>query len=110
MNIAVMGDKHTVQTFSLAGVKQYHIVEDFDAPGMIEKGFDGFVADENVSIIFLTDRTARAIDRKLKYHAELKRLYPLIIAIPDVTGESEGEDRVKMLIRRAVGVDIKEEA
>ena len=109
MNIAVMGDKHTVQTFSLAGVKQYHIVENFDSTEKIEEGFDGFVANENISIIFLTERTARAIDTKLKYHAELKQLYPLIIAIPDVSGESEGEDRVKSLIRRAVGVDIKEE-
>jgi len=107
MNIAVMGDKHTVQTFSLAGVKQYHIVRDFNAPKQIEKGFDSFVADENISIIFLTDRTARAIDTKLKYHAEMKRLYPLIIAIPDVSGQSEEEDRVKILIRRAVGLDIK---
>ncbi|MDP6156146.1 MAG: V-type ATP synthase subunit F [Candidatus Thermoplasmatota archaeon] len=110
MNIAVIGDKHTVQTFSLAGVKQNHIVKDFNTPGEIEKGFDGFVADEHISIIFLTERTAKAIDTKLKYHSELKQLYPLIIAIPDVSGESEEEDRVKVLIRRAVGVDIKEEA
>ena len=108
MNVAVMGDKHTVQTFSLAGVKQHHIVEDFNLPDRIEEGFDRFVDDANISIIFITDRTARAIDTRLKYHAELKKLYPLIIAIPDVTGESE-EDRVKILIRRAVGVDIKEE-
>ena len=109
MKVAVMGDRHTVQTFSLAGVKDNYTVDDLDKLGEIEDPFDRFTSDDNISIIFLTERTASAIAQKIKYHAELKSLYPLIITIPDVQGESEDEDRLKKLIRRAVGVDIRED-
>ena len=109
MRIAIMGDKHTVQTFSLAGVKDRQIVKDLDKTKPIEEGFDTLAMNDDISIIFMTDRVAKAIGQKLKYHSELKSLYPLIITIPDISGESEEEDRVKKMIKRAVGVDIKEE-
>lgn len=109
MKVAVMGDRHTVQTFSLAGVKENYTADNLDKLSEMEDEFDRFTSDENISIIFMTERTASAIAQKIRYHAELKSLYPLIITIPDVLGESEGEDRLKKLIRRAVGVDIRED-
>ena len=107
MRIAIMGDLHTVQTFSLAGVKDRYVVADLGKIDPIEDGFDTLASNDDISIIFMTDGVAKAIGQKLKYHSELGSLYPLIITIPDISGESEGEDRVKKLIRRAVGVDIK---
>ncbi len=109
MKVAVIADKHTVQAFSLAGVKDSHVAADLADTGPMEEAFDRFTGNGNFSILFLSEKTARAMAMKLKYFAELKTLYPLIITVPDVHGEEEGEDRIKRLIRRAVGVDIQEE-
>lgn len=109
MRIAVIADRHTVQAFSLAGVKDVHAAEDFTQTAPLENAFDSFTLDGNISVLFLTKKVSQAIREKLKYYSELKSLYPLVITIPDMSGDDPGDDRIKRLIRRAVGVDLQEE-
>ena len=109
MRIAVIADRHTVQAFSLAGVKDVYAAEDLTQTAPMESAFVRFTRDGNISVLFLTEKVSRTITEKLKYYSELKSLYPLVITIPDMSGDDSGDDRIKRLIRRAVGVDLQEE-
>lgn len=102
--IGVIGDKHTVQTFALAGIKDSHIVEDFESVGPVEEAFDRLTGDPDISILFLTHKTTEAISEKLSYYTKMKSLYPILITVPDIFGDGEGKDEIREMIMRAVGV------
>ncbi|MHA1410065.1 MAG: V-type ATP synthase subunit F [Candidatus Odinarchaeia archaeon] len=103
MKIAVVGDEDTVIGFKLAGVSEGIIVEDaYKAETHIRE----LAERKDIGLIIITEKIGAKI-RKLISNI-LKKGIPIIIEIPDKTGPLKaGEDPIKELVKKAVGVDIK---
>ncbi|AFK21934.1 V-type ATP synthase subunit F [Pyrococcus sp. ST04] len=102
MKVVVMGDSDTVVGFKLAGV---HEVYEFDYSELsIERARNKLrelVEREDVGIILITERLAEKI-------GELPEVnLPIILQIPDKFGSIYGEELLKEIVRRAIGVEIK---
>jgi len=84
MEVVVIGEKNTITGFSLAGVKRTYLPED----GM-------------------TERFAEDNRKAIEDHQSSKRVTPIIVEVPDITGPIEREvDPIRELIRRAIGADV----
>ncbi|MCD6512614.1 MAG: V-type ATP synthase subunit F [Thermoplasmata archaeon] len=99
MKIACIGDRETVAIMKLAGASYCEIADN------IEKQFDEMVAREDVGILVINERIAEKIKSRI-YNHRLLNDTPVIVEIPDKMGKS-GEDGIRKLIMRAVGVDVK---
>jgi len=90
MEIALIGDKHTIYGFRLAGIKKTFLIEDSrqeDIRGILKGLFE-----DNTALILITDR---------------KGVMPIILQIPDSGGPSISKaDPMRELIKRTVGFEI----
>ncbi|WP_297501004.1 V-type ATP synthase subunit F [Thermococcus sp.] len=101
MKIAVLGDRDTALGFKLAGV---HEVYAFDETSLdverLKNKLEELIENGDVGIIFITERLAQRI--------ELPDVtIPIILQVPDKSGSRFGEEALREIVRRAIGVELK---
>lgn len=98
--IAVVGDKESIFGFSAIGMDIYPAYEEDEIKSLIPR-----LIEENYAIIYITENVS--IKAK-KYLEKLqKNKIPAIITIPSNTGSlNYGENRIKEMVQKAVGIEI----
>ncbi len=105
MRISVLGDKDTVLGFSLTGIKDlYHVEDSEKARDVLKK----IINEPEIGVIILSEKFAVELRDDIKRMREQKPLYPILIEIPDKKGSIPKEDPIRLLIKRAVGLDVRE--
>lgn len=98
MKIAVLGDRHTVLGFALAGVEGKE-------PGTHPlKILDEFMGREDIGILIITSEIAETLKREISRWKREKH-FPIIVEIQEF-GKDLTSDRIGELLKRAVGMDI----
>jgi V/A-type H+-transporting ATPase subunit F len=101
MKIAVLGDKDTALGFKLAGAHEVYSFE--DTPLEMERlrnKLKELVERGDVGIIFITERFAQRVEIP-------EVTLPIILQVPDKSGSKLGEEAIKEIVRRAIGVELK---
>ena len=106
MEIALIGDKHTVYGFRLAGIKKAFLIEDSrqeDIRGILKGLFS-----DNIGLILITEKIAAEIGGLLEeVNRFTKGIMPIILQIPDSGGPLISKvDPMRELIKRTVGFEI----
>ncbi len=104
MKVSVIGDRDTVTGFALTGIKDLYAVDDREDA---KKALAEMMQDPDIGVILITERYALSLREDIIKWREEKPLYPLIVEIRDKKGPIEREDPIRMLIKRAVGLDMK---
>ncbi|WP_297549960.1 V-type ATP synthase subunit F [Thermococcus sp.] len=101
MKIAVLGDRDTALGFRLAGVHEVYSFE--DTPVEMERlknKLNELIERGDIGIILITERFAQRI--------ELPDVtIPIILQVPDKSGSKFGEEALRQIVRRAIGVELK---
>jgi vacuolar-type H+-ATPase subunit F/Vma7 len=64
------------------------------------------MADQNISIVVIAESAMQKVkDRKLRHAAE-DNILPIVITVPDYREAVLKEDTLRILIKRAIGIDI----
>ena len=99
MRIAVIGDRHTVLGFSLAGVEG-------TVPGdRPEETLKEFMGKEDLGVLIITAGIASELYRDIERYKRQQN-FPIVVEIPE-HGKEISEDSIGKLMKRAVGMDIK---
>ncbi|AEH25239.1 V-type ATP synthase subunit F [Pyrococcus yayanosii] len=101
MKIVVIGDQDTALGFRLAGAHEVYAFD--EAPLSIERArnkLKELIEREDVGIILITERLAEKVGVP-----DVK--FPIILQIPDKFGPVRGEEVLKEIVRRAIGVEIR---
>ncbi|WP_457741322.1 V-type ATP synthase subunit F [Thermococcus sp.] len=101
MKIAVLGDRDTALGFKLAGAHEVYSFD--DNPLEMERlrnKLNELIEKGDVGIILITERFAQRI--------ELPDVtIPIILQVPDKSGSKFGEEALREIVRRAIGVELK---
>ncbi|AIU69417.1 ATP synthase subunit F [Thermococcus eurythermalis] len=101
MKIAVLGDRDTALGFKLAGAHEVYAFE--DTPLEMERlknKLMELIERGDVGIILITERFAQRV--------ELPDVtIPIILQVPDKSGSTFGEEALREIVRRAIGVELK---
>ncbi|WP_297535239.1 V-type ATP synthase subunit F [Thermococcus sp.] len=101
MKIAVLGDRDTALGFKLAGAHEVYSFE--DSPLEMERlrnKLKELVERGDVGIILITEKFAQRV--------ELPDVtIPIILQVPDKSGSRFGEEALREIVRRAIGVELK---
>ncbi|ASA78557.1 MULTISPECIES: V-type ATP synthase subunit F [Thermococcus] len=101
MKIAVLGDKDTALGFRLAGAHEVYSFDDtpLDMERLRNK-LKELVERDDIGIILITERFVGKV--------ELPEVtVPIILQVPDKSGSKLGEEAIKEIVRRAIGVELK---
>jgi len=101
MKVAVLGDKDTALGFRLAGAHEVYTFDDtpLDMERLKNK-LKELIERGDVGIILITERFAQRI--------ELPDVtIPIILQVPDKSGSKFGEEALREIVRRAIGVELK---
>ncbi|NJE76791.1 V-type ATP synthase subunit F [Thermococcus sp. ES12] len=101
MKIAVLGDKDTALGFRLAGAHEVYSFDDtpLDMERLRNK-LKELVERDDIGIILITERFVQKV--------ELPEVtVPIILQVPDKSGSRLGEEAIKEIVRRAIGVELK---
>ncbi|WP_297091131.1 V-type ATP synthase subunit F [Thermococcus sp.] len=101
MKIAVLGDKDTALGFRLAGAHEVYSFDDtpLDMERLRNK-LKELVERDDIGIILITERFVQKV--------ELPEVtLPIILQVPDKSGSKLGEEAIKEIVRRAIGVELK---
>jgi len=106
MEIALIGDRHTVYGFRLAGIRKTFLIEQIrqeDIRGVLNGLFD-----DNIGIILVTEKVAEEIRHILEEVGRFRKgIMPIVVEIPDSGGPlPEKIDPMRELIKRTVGFEI----
>lgn len=106
MEIAVIGDIHTVHGFRLAGIKKAFIADEIKgktAREEIKNLFNG-----GIGILVVTERGYQELKDEVEEADKFKKgIMPIILQIPDAKGPlSDKIDPMRALIKRTVGFEI----
>jgi vacuolar-type H+-ATPase subunit F/Vma7 len=106
MRIAVIGSRTMTMAFRLGGVEDVTEVHDDGAvdAGLTRTRFKELTGDAEVGMIVISENAAGAIRKDIDRFHDQKRMLPLLLELPDTGGETE--DRMALVIRRAVGIDV----
>ena len=106
MEIALIGDRHTVYGFRLAGIRKAFPLEEIREQGINEVLKDLF--GPGIALLLVTERVAEELGDKLKEANRFKKgILPVIVVIPDSNGPMIKKiDPIRQLIRRTVGFEI----
>ncbi|GAB6100908.1 V-type ATP synthase subunit F [Thermococcus atlanticus] len=101
MRIAVMGDTDTALGFKLAGVHEVYSFEEtaLDTERARNK-IKELIERQDIGIIFITERLAQRIEIP-------DVTFPIILQVPDKTGSRFGEEQLREIVRKAIGVELK---
>jgi len=103
--MAIIGDEETVTGFMLAGVKEGHAVRDaFETEKALKKVFN----TPDIVVLFITSDVAKYVRQLISDRRNMGEFYPIVVEIPPKSGKME-EDVIRMIVRRAVGVDMEKE-
>jgi V/A-type H+-transporting ATPase subunit F len=101
MEVVVIGEQNTITGFSLAGVKRTYL------PDEGKENLKDILSEDGLGVLILTERFAEDNRKDIEGHQSSKRVTPIIVEVPDVTGPIEREvDPIRELIRRAIGADV----
>ncbi len=106
MEIALIGDKHTIHGFRLAGIKKTFLIEDIrreDIRGVLKDLFE-----DSIALILITEKIAEEIGSLLEEADRFRKgIMPIILQIPDSGGPLISKiDPMRGLIKRTVGFEI----
>ena len=106
MDIALIGDRHTVYGFRLAGVKKAILVKEVRREEKREILRQLF--DDTTGIILVTEKIAGQIRDMLEEANRFKKgIMPITLEIPDSGGPLISKtDPIRKLIKRTVGFEI----
>jgi vacuolar-type H+-ATPase subunit F/Vma7 len=106
MEIALIGDIHTVHGFRLAGIKKAFLIDEIKGQNTREtiKG----LFDDGIGILLVTERAYKELRSELEEAKRFKKgLMPIILEIPDSDGPlADKIDPMRKLIKRTVGFEI----
>jgi vacuolar-type H+-ATPase subunit F/Vma7 len=106
MEIALIGDKHTMYGFRLAGIRKTYCIEDSkqeDIRGILKGLFE-----DNTALILITESIASEMGGLLREADRLRKgIMPIILQIPDSRGPLVAKvDPMRELIKRTVGFEL----
>jgi len=101
MKYAIIGDEDTVLGFGIVGVLGKVATNQEET----HRAFQELRADEEVSIIIITERLADTI-RPIVDRYLFTESFPLIVEIPDRHGRVPGRPGIKDMVNAAIGVKI----
>lgn len=117
--IAVLGEHYFTLGFKLAGIQDVFQINDKDS--LEQKLIELIDSDVNpqrqnsfnstlpkppgYAIILISEKLGEQMDWKLKKRIS-NLAYPVIVPLPDISGESTETANIKMLIKRALGFDL----
>ena len=106
MEIALIGDRHTIHGFRLAGIRRTFLIDEArkgDMRALLRELYGGEVA-----LMLITERVAEELGGLLDEAARFKRgIMPVVVEIPDSGGPmATRPDPVRALIKKTVGFDI----
>ena len=104
MKVSVIADRDSVMGFALAGIKDLYAVDNREEA---KNALAEVMQNPDMGVVIITERYALYLQEDIRRWREEKPLYPLIVQIQDKKGELEREDPIRILIKRAVGLDIK---
>ena len=99
--ILVLGDAALVMGFQLAGLENAITATELS----FQKELEGVLAKPEFGIIITNENLLTKIDWKMKKKLD-SIAYPVIIPMPDYSGQSKEGDEIKNLIKRALGFDL----
>ncbi len=101
MKIVLMGDRDTALGFKLAGVHEVYSFEETSLENKRAKNkLKELIEREDVGIILITERLAQRIEVP-------DVTFPIILQIPDKFGSIFGEEQLREIVRKAIGVELK---
>ena len=105
MEIALIGDKHTIYGFRLAGIRKTFLIKGISQE--IREILKGLFSD-NICLILITEKIAEEIRDILKDMDRFRKgIMPIILEIPDSGGPLISKvDHMRELIKRTVGFEI----
>lgn len=106
-SIAVIGDEDTVIGFGLAGVKNCVIIKKDTDKIEIINSIKGLIKTKGLGFILISQQVAESVRAELERMKIEKSLYPILIELPDKTGElPDRVDPIRLLIKRAIGMEV----
>jgi vacuolar-type H+-ATPase subunit F/Vma7 len=99
--IIVIGDAPLVMGFQLAGLEDTVTASEETIQAELEKA----LGDKEYGIIITNESLLAKIDWRLKKKLD-SIAYPVVIPMPDYSGQSEEGDEIRNLIKRALGFDL----
>lgn len=104
MKVSVIADRDTVNGFALAGIKDLYAVDNREEA---KTALAEVMENPDMGVVIITERYALYLTEDIRRWREEKPLYPLIVEVQDKKGKVEREDPIRILIKRAVGLDIE---
>ena len=101
MKYAVIGDEDTVLGFGIVGVLGKVATNEAET----RHAFQELRADEEVSIIIITERLADLI-RPIVDRYLFTESFPLIVEVPDRHGRQPNRPGIKEMVNAAIGIKI----
>ncbi len=103
MRMGIIGDEETVTGFMLAGIKEAYVARDrFETEKVLKKIFN----TPDVVVLFITSDLAKEVREIIDSRRKMGEFYPIVVEIPPKSGKME-EDVIRMIVKRAVGVDME---
>lgn len=99
--IAVLGESHFTLGFMLGGIQDVFTIKGNEGEAKLVELIDS----KSYSVIYISEKLTGQMDWRLKKKID-NLAYPVIVPLPDITGESSEADNIKALIKRALGFDI----
>jgi len=101
MKVVVLGDRDTALGFKLAGAHEVYTFEDTAVEmERLRNKLRELVERDDVGVVLVTERFAQRV--------ELPDVaFPIILQVPDKSGSRIGEEQIKEIVRRAIGVELK---
>jgi vacuolar-type H+-ATPase subunit F/Vma7 len=106
MEIALIGDRHTVHGFRLAGIRRAFLIDEIrtgDIRALLRELFSGEIA-----VMLITERVAEELGELLEEATRFKKgIIPILVEIPDSGGPMVTRpDPIRTLIKKTVGFEI----
>lgn len=101
--ISAIGDLETTTGLALAGVTYTYVHKKKDET--LAK-FKEFLASDEIGLILITHLIAEELGFEFRQAMREKRVFPLVLRIPDKTGYTPKVDELREVIRRTVGAEI----
>lgn len=101
MKYSVIGDEDTVLGFGIVGVLGKVATNTEET----RRAFQELLADEEVSIIIITERLADKIRSTVDRYL-FTESFPLIVEIPDRRGRLPNRPGIKEMVNAAIGIKI----
>jgi vacuolar-type H+-ATPase subunit F/Vma7 len=99
--IMVIADAPLVTGFRLAGLEDCILTNEEN----FQKDLENALAKPEYGILVVNELMMNSIDWRLKRKLDTLA-YPVIIPMPDVSGESSEGEEIRSLIKRALGFDL----